>query len=173
MPTFMERFGVSSAVISAVDLVKGIGVYAGMKVIEVPHVTGMYDTNYEGKADYAMKALEDFDMVFVHLEAPDEAGHAKDCELKIKTIEDLDKRLIGRIMDKVGDNVTIAVLPDHPTPLKIGTHTRDPVPFSIYSPAKNGDSVKQFDEKSAKKGRCGSIQGEDFMRLFLDKPVKA
>jgi 2,3-bisphosphoglycerate-independent phosphoglycerate mutase len=172
MPKFLERFGVSSAVISAVDLVKGIGVYAGMKVLQVPNVTGLFDTNYEGKADYALEALKDYDMVFVHVEAPDEAGHAKDYELKIKTIEDLDKRLIGRIMDNIDDNVAIAVLPDHPTPIKIGTHTRDPVPFAIYSPAKEADNVKKFDENSAKKGKCGLIQGEDFMRLFLDKPVK-
>ncbi len=172
MPTFMERFGVSSAVISAVDLVKGIGVYAGMKIIEVPNVTGLYDTNYEGKADYALEALKNYDMVFVHVEAPDEAGHAKDYELKVKTIEDLDKRLIGRIMDKVEENVTIAVLPDHPTPIKIGTHTRDPVPFVIYSPEKAADNIKKFDENSAKKGKCGLIQGEAFMRLFLDKTVK-
>ncbi|MCW4022879.1 MAG: cofactor-independent phosphoglycerate mutase [Candidatus Bathyarchaeota archaeon] len=172
MPTFMERFGVSSAVISAVDLVKGIGVYAGMKVIEVPNVTGLYDTNYEGKADYALKALQEYNMVFVHVEAPDEAGHAKDYKLKIKTIEDLDNRLIGRIMDNIDDNVSIAVLPDHPTPIKIGTHTRDPVPFAVYSPAKEADNVKKFDENSAKNGKCGLIQGEAFMRLFLDKPVK-
>jgi len=171
MPTFMERFGVSSAVISAVDLVKGIGVYAGMKVIQVPNVTGLYDTNYEGKADYALKALEDFDMVFVHIEAPDEAGHARDWKLKIKTIEDLDKRLIGRIINSIEDDVTVAVLPDHPTPIKIGTHTRDPVPFAIYSPTKKADNVKQFDEKNAKKGKHGTIQGEKFMRLFLDKDI--
>jgi 2,3-bisphosphoglycerate-independent phosphoglycerate mutase len=173
MSTFLERFGVSSAVISAVDLVKGIGVYTGMKVLQVPNVTGLYDTNYEGKADYTLEALKDYDMVFVHVEAPDEAGHAKDYELKVKTIEDLDKRLLGRIMDKIDDNVTVAVLPDHPTPIKIGTHTRDPVPFAVYSPVKEADDVKKFDENSAKKGKCGLIQGEAFMRLFLDKPVKA
>ncbi len=169
MPTFKERFGVSSAVISAVDLVKGIGVYAGMKVIQVPNVTGLYDTNYEGKADYALEALKDYDMVFVHVEAPDEAGHAKDYELKIKTIQDLDKRLIGRIMNNIDDNVTLAVLPDHPTPITIGTHTRDPVPFAIYSPANQADNVKQFNEKSAKKGKHGTIKGESFMRLFLNQ----
>ncbi len=91
MPSFREKYGVSSAVISAVDLVKGIGVYAKMKIVEVPGATGLYDTNYEGKADYALEALENYDMVFVHVEAPDEAGHSKDYELKVRTIEDLDK----------------------------------------------------------------------------------
>ena len=172
MPTFLERFGVSSAVISAVDLVKGIGVYAGMKVIEVPNVTGLYDTNYEGKADYALEALKDYDMVFVHVEAPDEAGHAKDYQLKIKTIQDLDKRLIGRIMNNINEDVTLAVLPDHPTPIKIGTHTRDPVPFAFYSPTKKADNVKQFDENSAKKGKHGTIKGDLFMRFFLNKTLK-
>ena len=111
-------------------------------------------------------------MVFVHVEAPDEAGHAKDCELKIKTIQDLDKRLIGRIMDKVGDKVTLAILSDHPTPIKIGTHTGDPVPFAIYSPVNQADSVKKFDENSAKNGKHGTIKGELFMRLFLNKTLK-
>ena len=168
LPTFMERFGVSSAVISAVDLVKGIGAYAGMKVIQVPGVTGLADTNYEGKADYALKALKDVDFVFVHVEAPDEAGHAKDCQLKIKTIEDLDKRLIGQIMDNIGEDVVIGVLPDHPTPIKIGTHTHDPVPFAIYNPTMTPDNVKEFDEQNAKKGKHGTIQGPKFMEKFLN-----
>ncbi|WNZ28778.1 MAG: cofactor-independent phosphoglycerate mutase [Candidatus Bathyarchaeota archaeon] len=169
LPTFKERFGVSSAVISAVDLVKGIGRYAGMKVVEVPGVTGLFDTNYEGKADYALEALNDYDLVFVHVEAPDEAGHAKDYELKIKTIEDLDKRLIGRIMDNIDQDVALAVLPDHPTPIKIGTHTRDPVPFAIYNPTNPPDNIKQFDEQNAKNGKYGTIEGPTFMTKFLNK----
>jgi 2,3-bisphosphoglycerate-independent phosphoglycerate mutase len=169
MPSFKEKYGVSSAVISAVDLVKGIGVYARMKVVEVPGATGLYDTNYEGKAEYALEALEDYDMVFVHVEAPDEAGHSRDYELKVKTIEDLDKRLIGQIWDGLKDDCAIAVLPDHPTPIQIGTHTRDPVPFAIYSPSAKADKVKKFDEDSAKKGAAGLIEGEAFMSLFLGK----
>jgi 2,3-bisphosphoglycerate-independent phosphoglycerate mutase len=172
LPTLQERFGVSSAVISAVDLVKGIGAYAGMKVIQVPNVTGLADTNYEGKADYALEALKDYDFVFVHVEAPDEAGHAKNCELKIKTIEDLDKRLIGRIMNNIGENITIGVLPDHPTPIKIGTHTHDPVPFAIYNPTNPADNIKQFDEQNAKNGKHGTIQGPAFITKFLNKTPK-
>ena len=169
MPSFKEKFGVDAAVISAVDLVKGIGIYAGMKVIEVPGATGLYDTNYEGKADFALKALESSDMVFVHIEAPDEAGHSKDCNLKVKTIEDLDKRLLGRILDGLNEECVVAVLPDHPTPIKIGTHTRDPVPFAIYSPKIEGDVVKHFDEDSAKKGNLGAIVGDEFMSVFLGR----
>ena len=169
MPTFREKFGVDAAVISAVDLVKGIGVYAGMKVVEVPGATGLYDTNYEGKAEFALEALEECDMVFVHVEAPDEAGHSKDYSLKVKTIEDLDKRLIGRLLDDMKEDCAIAVLPDHPTPIKIGTHTRDPVPFAIYSPSVEADGVKRFDEESARKGGFGLIVGEAFMLRFLGK----
>ncbi len=168
LPTFKEKFGVKAAVISAVDLVKGIGVYAGMKVVDVPGATGLYDTNYEGKAEFALKALRDHDMVFVHVEAPDEAGHSRDYELKVKTIEDLDKRLIGYILDGL-EECAVGVLPDHPTPIKIGTHTRDPVPFAIYSPSVESDGVKKFDEFSAKKGKFGLIEGESFMPLFLGK----
>jgi 2,3-bisphosphoglycerate-independent phosphoglycerate mutase len=169
MPTYQQKYGVDAAVISAVDLVKGIGVYAGMKVVEVPGATGLYDTNYEGKADYALEALEEHDMVFVHVEAPDEAGHSKDYELKAKTIEDLDKRLIGRLMDSMKDECVIAVLPDHPTPIKIGTHTREPVPFAIYSPNIEADDVERFDEESARNGGFGLIKGEEFMLRFLGK----
>jgi 2,3-bisphosphoglycerate-independent phosphoglycerate mutase len=169
MPTFKQKYGVDAAVISAVDLVKGIGVCAGMKIVEVPGATGLYDTNYEGKAEFALKALEDSDMVFVHVEAPDEAGHSRDYKLKTKTIEDLDKRLLGHVLDGLKEECVIAVLPDHPTPIRIGTHTRDPVPFAIYSPSVRADGVKQFDEDSAKKGKFGLIEGEAFMSLFLGK----
>jgi len=169
LPTFKQKYGVDAAVISAVDLVKGIGVYAGMKVVDVPGATGLYDTNYEGKADYALKALEECDMIFVHVEAPDEAGHCRDYALKVKTIEDLDKRLIGRLLDGLKEECAIAVLPDHPTPIKIGTHTRDPVPFAIYNPSIKADGVRQFDESSAKRGGFGLIEGEAFMLRFLGK----
>jgi 2,3-bisphosphoglycerate-independent phosphoglycerate mutase len=169
LPTFKEKYGVDAAVISAVDLVKGIGVYAGMKVVNVPGATGLYDTSYEGKAEFALEALEDHDMVFVHVEAPDEAGHSRDYQLKVKTIEDLDKRLVGYVLDGLKEDCAIAVLPDHPTPIKIGTHTRDPVPFAIYSPTIEADGVKQFDEFSDKKGGFGLIEGETFMSLFLGK----
>ena len=169
MPTFKDKYGVDAAVISAVDLVKGIGVYAGMKIVDVPGATGLYDTNYEGKAEFALEALEKHDMVFIHVEAPDEAGHCQDYKLKVKTIEDLDKRLIGRLLDGLKEECVISVLPDHPTPITIGTHTKDPVQFTIYSPSAKADDVKQFDEDSAKNGKYGLIEGEAFMSLFLGK----
>jgi 2,3-bisphosphoglycerate-independent phosphoglycerate mutase len=169
MPSFLDRFGVCSSVISAVDLVKGIGAYANMRVIEVPGATGLYDTNYEGKADYALEALKECDMVFVHVEAPDEAGHEKDAELKVKTIEDLDKRLLGRLLDGLKEDCVVGVLPDHPTPIKSGTHTRDPVPFAVYNPKVEGDDVSRFDEESAKKGSFGQVECEEFIHLFLGK----
>ena len=167
LPSFKKKYGLNAAVISAVDLVKGIGVYTGMKVIDVPGATGLYDTNYEGKAKSALKALEENDMVFVHVEAPDEAGHARDYKLKVKTIEDFDKRLVGRILEGSKGPYAIAILPDHPTPIRIGTHTKDPVPFAIYSPFLESDGVQKFDEFSARNGAFGLVKQEYLMSLLL------
>jgi 2,3-bisphosphoglycerate-independent phosphoglycerate mutase len=167
MSSFKEKYGLKAAVISAVDLVKGIGTYVGMKIISVSGATGLYDTNYEGKADAALKALEDNDLVFVHIEAPDEAGHVRDYKLKVKTIEDLDKRLVGRILEGLKEPYAIAVLPDHPTPIRIGTHTRDPVPFAIQSPCLEADGVQKFDEVSAGKGAFGLVEKESLVSLLL------
>ncbi len=167
MPTLKEKYGIKSAVISAVDLVKGIGTYAGMEIINVPGATGLDNTNYEGKADAALKALETNDLVVVHVEAPDEAGHCKDYALKVKTIENLDKRLLGRILDGLKEPYAIAISPDHPTPVKIGTHTRDPVPFAIKAPSLKADNLKKFDEESAKNGKYGLIQNNYLISLLL------
>ena len=167
MPTLKEKYGLKSAVISAVDLVKGLGIYAGMKIINVEGATGLSNTNYEGKADAVINALKTNDLVFVHIEAPDEAGHCKDIALKVKTIEDLDKRLLGRILDKVPEPYAIAILPDHPTPIKIGTHSREPVPFAIKSPFLKPDGVKKFDELSAKKGAYGLVENDYLISLLL------
>ncbi len=168
MPSFVEKYGLRAAVISAVDLVKGIGTYAGMKVINVKGATGLANTNYEGKADSALAALEENDLVFVHVEAPDEAGHVKDACLKVKTIEDLDKRMLGRIILGLKETCAIALLPDHPTPIKVGTHTHDPVPFTIYSPSQQSDGTKHFDELSAANGAYGLIEDNSLMSLFAD-----
>ena len=168
MPTLKEKYGIKSAVISAVDLVKGIGFYAGMEIVTVEGATGLYDTNYEGKADAVLNALKTNDLVFVHVEAPDEAGHVGDYKLKVKTIEDLDKRLLGRVMNGINEPYAIAILPDHPTPIKIRTHSRDPVPFSIASPSLEADGVKEFDEFSAKKGGFGLIDNDYLIALLLN-----
>lgn len=167
MPTLKEKYGVKGAVISAVDLVKGLGTYAGMRVINVPGATGLANTNYEGKADAALKALENNDLVVIHVEAPDEAGHIRDVDLKVKTIEDLDKRLIGRILDGLKEPYAIAILPDHPTPISIGTHSRDPVPFAIASPKIIPDGIKKFDEASAKEGGFGLVTKDYLISLLL------
>jgi 2,3-bisphosphoglycerate-independent phosphoglycerate mutase len=167
MPSFRDRYGLKAAVISAVDLVKGIAIYTGMKVIDVPGATGREDTNYEGKADYALKALKNNDLVFVHVEAPDEAGHVKDFKLKVKTIEDLDKRLLGKILEGLKEPYAITVLPDHLTPIKIGTHTREPVPFAVQSPRIKADGVQKFDEFSAKNGGFGLVEHDGVVSFLL------
>ncbi|HLN88611.1 MAG TPA: phosphoglycerate mutase, partial [Candidatus Binatia bacterium] len=172
MPTLREKFGVKSAVISAVDLVKGIGTYAGMEIINVKGATGLDNTNYEGKADAALKALRNNNLVFVHVEAPDEAGHCRDYKLKVKTIEDLDRRLLGRILGGLKEPCAIAILPDHPTPIKIGTHSREPVPFSIASPNLKPDGVKKFDEYSVKKGAFGLVENDYLISLLLNSNKK-
>ena len=171
MQTFQKRFGIHGAAISAVDLIKGLAVYAGMDVIHVEGATGLYDTNYEGKADAALEALQNHDFVFVHVEAADEAGHEKNLKLKMQCIENLDQRLIGRIMDGLKSRNTeavLAVLPDHPTPVIHGAHTRDPVPVAIWNPKKSADGVTAFDEESAKAGRLGFMEGNTFIRRVFD-----
>jgi 2,3-bisphosphoglycerate-independent phosphoglycerate mutase len=170
MKTIQQRFGKSGAVISAVDLIKGLAIYAGMKPITVPGATGLYDTNYEGKADAALQALEEVDFVYIHVEAPDEAGHEKNLQLKIRCIEDLDRRLIQRVLDgleKKGWESTVALLPDHPTPIAQGNHTREPVPVAIRSSGRKGDAVACFDEESVKKGALGLMAGSEFIETFL------
>ncbi|RZN34426.1 MAG: cofactor-independent phosphoglycerate mutase [Methanosarcinales archaeon] len=163
-PRFKDTFGITGSMISAVDLLKGLAIYAGMDVIEVPGATGYLDTNYAGKADYAVRALEDHDFVYVHVEAPDEAGHAGDLDAKVTAIESFDEKVVGRVLDRCSDCV-IMVLPDHPTPISLRTHTADPVPFAIYG--HGADSVSAFDERSAAKGSHGLMVGADLIRLML------
>ncbi len=163
-----EKYGISGAVISAVDLIKGIGIYADMEVIEVPGATGYYDTNYKGKAEHALEALGTFDYVYVHVESIDEASHAGDLEMKIRTIEDFDKKVLGTLLDS-GEEFTIAVLPDHMTPIKVKTHVRDPVPFAVYSPKEGKGDGTKFDESSAKNGSVGLLEGEEFMKFLLKR----
>jgi 2,3-bisphosphoglycerate-independent phosphoglycerate mutase len=171
MKTFQEQFGVSGAVISAVDLVRGIGVYAGFKKILVTGVTGLYDTNYEGKANACLEALEEVDFVYVHVEAPDEAGHEGNLELKIRTIEDLDQRLVRIILEGIqakGIPATVAVLPDHLTPVETRTHVRGAVPFAIWNMSRSDpDNVQHFDEESCKAGRYGELHGDQFIKAAL------
>ena len=171
MKTLMELYGLKSgSVISAVDLIRGIGVYAGLKVIEVEGITGLYDTNYEGKAQAAIEALKTDDFVYLHIEASDEAGHEGDVDLKIKTIEYLDKRIVKPVLDAVlqwSEPVTIALLPDHPTPCAIRTHTNKPVPFVVYRPGESPDSVQQYDEFACQSGTYGLLREMEFMQQLI------
>lgn len=171
MQTMQEMYGFNGgSVISAVDLIRGIGVYAGLKVITVEGATGLYDTNYEGKAQAALEALKTDDFVYLHIEASDEAGHEGDVGLKIKTIENLDKRAVGIIyeaLQKWDEPVAIAVLPDHPTPCSIRTHTNIPVPFLIYKPGQEPDNVTRFDEFSVENGKYGILEKDQFIKELL------
>lgn len=172
MKTLMERFPVlrSGSVISAVDLIKGIGVYAGLTPLVVKGTTGLYDTNYEGKAEAALKALETDDFVFLHVEASDEASHEGDVALKIRTIEYLDKRIVGPIYERVKtwpEPVTIAVLPDHPTYCRLKTHVNEPIPFFIYTPGSTPDAVTRYDEVAALQGDFGLLKGAEFMEALI------
>ena len=187
------------SVITAVDLIRGIGRYAGLQVINVPGATGLYDTNFEGKAQAAIDALRGGDdFVYLHVEASDEAGHDGSVPLKLQTIEDLDHRLIQPILKTLfslphkGESLTsfescaqplpsvtggagdgsfaIALLPDHPTPCEHRTHTAEPIPFCIYYPGIEPDSVQAFDEDAARDGAYGLLQGDEFIKLFMGSP---
>lgn len=158
------------AVISAVDLINGIGYYAGLQRLKVEGATGLYDTNYENKAAAALEALKTDDFVYLHVEASDEAGHEGDVDLKIRTIENLDSRAIGPIYEEVKnweEPVAIAVLPDHPTPCELHTHTAEPVPFLIWYPGIEPDEVQTFDEVAACNGVYGLMKEDEFMNEFM------
>lgn len=159
------------SVITAVDLIRGIGNYAGLRCIDVEGATGLYNTNYEGKAQAAIEALKTDDFVYLHIEASDEAGHEGDVPLKLKTIEYLDRRAVGPIYEAVKDwdePVAIAVLPDHPTPCELRTHTAELIPFLIYYPGIEPDNVSTYDEVACQKGEYGLLDKDEFMNLFMD-----
>ncbi len=172
METLMQQYPQvkSGTVISAVDLIRGIGHYAGLKIVEVEGATGLANTNYEGKAQAAIKALEKDDFVFVHVEASDEAGHDGDLELKLKTIEYLDQRLIAPIykeLEKWQEPVCIAVLPDHLTPVEMRIHVGQPVPFLIWHRGIEPDEVQQYDEVSCVSGVYGLLKLDEFMKALM------
>ena len=171
-PMTTGRFPIrTGAVISAVDLIFGIGVYAGLEKIEVPGATGLYDTNYEGKAEAALRALREKDFVFLHVEATDEAGHEGDAELKTRCVEYLDQRVVRTILDEIAtwdEPVRIALLPDHPTPIHLRTHTRTPVPVVIWdSTGQHPDSVTAFTEAASAAGSLGLMHGDEFINRFF------
>ncbi len=166
--TFPIRTG---ACISAVDLIFGIGAYAGLKKVEVDGATGLYNTNYEGKAAAAIRELRERDFVFLHIEASDEAGHDGNTDIKVKTLEYLDQRCLRPILEEIRswqEPVRIAVLPDHPTPIRLRTHTSDPVPFLIWEPGTVApDPVQTFDEEAALNGKMGLLKEDEFIRAFF------
>ncbi|MEM2997361.1 MAG: cofactor-independent phosphoglycerate mutase [Thermoproteota archaeon] len=162
---FALKHGLRGVVIAAVDLIKGIGKLAQMHVPEVPGATGYYDTSYENKAAYAVKALEEFDFVYLHVEAPDEAGHEGSFETKVKVIEEMDRRLFKKILDSVEENVSISILVDHPTPVSVRNHTLDPTPFTVMKPGLKGDGLP-FDENSGLKGSLGLVDGMEIVKLI-------
>lgn len=172
MQTYQEKFGLSGSVISAVDLMKGIGIYAGLDVINVPGATGWIDTNYRGKAEFALRSLAVKDFVYVHVEAPDEAAHNGMLNEKIKAIEAFDELVVGTILKnaaKLGD-FKILVLPDHPTPISLKTHTSDPVPFVLYDSRHTRDSgIKSYDEDSAKGSGLFVGDGFKLMEMMTNK----
>jgi len=172
MITLKERFGMDGFVISAVHLIKGIGILAGLEVLEVPGITGYFDTNYDGKAQYALKGLREKDFVYVHVEAPDEAGHMGDLQLKIDAIEAFDQKIVGGILKGIKnfDRYKILILPDHPTPLSVRTHTSDPVPYLIYSNELGNITGhgKTFDEVSAGLSGISFEKGFELIERFLN-----
>lgn len=170
LPKFQEKYGISGALISAVDLTKGLGILAGFHIINVPGATGWIDTNYEGKADYALNALERVDFVYIHIEAPDEAGHQGDYKLKIKAIEDIDSIVIKKILDEAPrkfKEFKILLLPDHPTPIKLRTHTDEPVPFVIYDSNRTEKKNREFSEEILKSPDIQIEDGYKLMNLFI------
>jgi len=172
MITLKERFGIEGFVISAVPLLKGIGILAGLEALEVPGATGYLDTNYDGKAQYALKGLRDKDFVYVHVEAPDEAGHMGDLRVKIETIETFDEKIVGSILKGMRgfERYRVLVLPDHPTPLSVRTHTADPVPYVIYSNEKGSRHGHSggFDEVSARQSQIFIENGFELIERFLN-----
>jgi len=167
-----ERFGLRGSVISAVDLTKGIGSYAGLEIINVPGATGYLDTNYRGKAEYALREISRKDFVYVHLEAPDEASHNGNLKDKIQAIEDFDRKIVGPILrglEKIGD-FRVLTLPDHPTPLVLKTHSPEPVPFVVYSSEDTGNAPREerfFDEACARKTGLFVEKGHELMEKFI------
>jgi len=171
LPSFKEKFGVKGAIISAVDLVNGIGRLAGLEVIDVPGITGYYDTNYLGKAEYALEALKSKDFVYIHIESPDEAGHNGDMKAKISCIEKIDKEIVGTILNHFDShaNVRILVSPDHPTPLELRTHTSVPVCFVMYGKGIPHDGSQEYSETAAKEKGLRFKSGEELLSEFMGK----
>ncbi len=175
LPLFKDKFGLTGSVISAVDLVNGIGKLAGLDVISVPNVTGYYDTNFIGKAEYALESLKIKDFVFIHIEAPDEASHNGDLKMKIESLERIDKEVIGTILNHFGssDDFRILILPDHRTPVEKRTHTSEPVCFEMFGKGIPKENHTSFGEKKAEKSGLSFETGEKLMDYFIQRHLSA
>lgn len=169
-PLFKDVYGLKGSVITGVDLLKGIGIFAGLDIIDVPGATAFYNTDYKAKGKYAVDNLKKQDIQFVHIEAPDEAGHDGNIEEKIKAIERIDKYIVGQILDNINnyDDYKIAILPDHYTPIAIRTHTKDPVPLTIYSTTDTPDEVKVYDEFSVTNGSLNIDNGHNLVKRLIN-----
>ncbi|MFH1790921.1 MAG: cofactor-independent phosphoglycerate mutase [Candidatus Omnitrophota bacterium] len=169
MPTFRERYGIGGAVISAVDLVNGLGKYMGLEIVKVPGVTGYYDTNFRGKGEYALAALDDKDFVYVHVEAPDEAGHNGDLRAKITAVENFDKLVVGTILDGLEGrhDFRIMLLPDHATPVSVRSHTEEPVPFAVCGKDIVPDNAQVFSERAAQTTGFNVTNGWKLMNYLV------
>jgi 2,3-bisphosphoglycerate-independent phosphoglycerate mutase len=171
MPKFREIWGIEGAMISAVDLLKGMGVYAGLEVIDVPGATGVLDTNYEGKVAACLDALDRVDFVYLHVEAPDEMGHDGLLDKKIEAIRRFDARVVGPViagLEKSGFDWRVMVLPDHPTPIALRTHTAEPVPFAMMGSGIEPDGMKAFSEREAERGGFGKVEGWGLMGMMVE-----
>ncbi len=169
MPTLKERYGLSGAVITAVDLIRGLGILAGMDPIEVPGATGYLDTDYDAKARYAAQALKEHDLVYIHVEAPDEAGHEGLVEEKVKALENIDRCIVCRMLDEAprfGEDFRILVIPDHPTPIPLRTHIAEPVPFALYYPGIKPDGGASFSETGVAGGSWRGFPAWDLLELL-------
>ncbi len=164
-----DRYGIDGAVITAVDLLKGLAYASGLKSIDVPGATGFLDTNYAGKVEAGLEALEDNELLIVHVEAPDECGHMGDIEKKIQAIEDFDSKIVGPFLKAMeGKEFRMLVLPDHPTPIHLKTHSGDPVPFALYDSRKKNDrTAEQYSEAAVKKVAQGTVVGRDLMEMLI------
>ncbi|MCL1926877.1 MAG: cofactor-independent phosphoglycerate mutase [Syntrophorhabdaceae bacterium] len=171
IPTYKEKFGLAGSVVAAVDLIKGIGIYAGLDVVQVPGATGYLDTNYAGKAEYALRALEEKDFVLIHVEAPDEAGHNGDVQEKIKAIERIDKEMLGPILSRVREKggMRVLLMPDHSTPVVLRTHTQEPVPFVFYPPPPGLSTTQglRYTEDDARKAGNEIVRGTQLIDYLL------
>jgi 2,3-bisphosphoglycerate-independent phosphoglycerate mutase len=170
LTTFKEKYGLSGALVSAVDLMRGLGIYAGFEILQVPGITGYLDTNYLGKAEHSLKALEKLDIAYIHVEAPDEAGHGGNAEDKVKAIEDFDALVVGTVLRglKAFDAYRILLMPDHATPLKLRTHSAEPVPFVILDSADKKSRDGGFNEEILKAADAVRIEkGHELMDYFV------